>query len=163
MVCFLNSFCSDLSSRLQERRNLCGSRNLQLSRGMAGRRLPHGWVQTENEAFFFSFFTCISASLASFLPLQLLLFVSLMSVFVKVKVFSCSVFSQIQDLQAFALVTFSPLDWFTLSVVSLSVLVLAVAVCSKPCLNGGKCISPDKCRCRPPFSGPHCEERKKTH
>lgn len=39
----------------------------------------------------------------------------------------------------------------------------AVAVCAKPCLNGGKCISPDKCRCRPPFSGPRCEERKKSH
>ena len=38
--------CSKLSSRLQERGNLCGSRNLQLSGGMAGRCLPHWWVQT---------------------------------------------------------------------------------------------------------------------
>lgn len=37
-VCFP---CSDLSSGLQERGNLRGSRNLQLSGGMAGRRLPY--------------------------------------------------------------------------------------------------------------------------
>lgn len=41
--------------------------------------------------------------------------------------------------------------------------VSALAVCSQPCLNGGKCISPNKCRCRPPFSGPRCQERKKSH
>ncbi|TSN03412.1 Sushi, von Willebrand factor type A, EGF and pentraxin domain-containing protein 1 [Bagarius yarrelli] len=38
---------------------------------------------------------------------------------------------------------------------------LSTAVCKKPCLNGGKCVSPDKCRCRAPFSGSQCEERKK--
>ncbi|CAB1333428.1 unnamed protein product [Coregonus sp. 'balchen'] len=36
------------------------------------------------------------------------------------------------------------------------------AVCHQPCLNGGKCVSPDTCRCRPPYSGPRCEERKKV-
>uniref|UniRef100_A0A3Q2QJ74 Schwann cell-specific EGF-like repeat autocrine factor n=1 Tax=Fundulus heteroclitus TaxID=8078 RepID=A0A3Q2QJ74_FUNHE len=41
--------------------------------------------------------------------------------------------------------------------------VWASAVCSQTCLNGGKCISPNKCRCRPHFSGPRCEERKKSH
>ncbi|TRY94148.1 hypothetical protein DNTS_026141, partial [Danionella cerebrum] len=36
------------------------------------------------------------------------------------------------------------------------------ALCKKPCLNGGKCVSPDTCRCRAMFSGPQCEERKKS-
>uniref|UniRef100_A0A671M539 von Willebrand factor D and EGF domain-containing protein-like n=1 Tax=Sinocyclocheilus anshuiensis TaxID=1608454 RepID=A0A671M539_9TELE len=40
-------------------------------------------------------------------------------------------------------------------------LSLFTAVCKKPCLNGGKCVSPNTCRCRAPFSGPQCEERKK--
>lgn len=41
--------------------------------------------------------------------------------------------------------------------------LLSVAVCTQLCLNGGKCISPNKCHCRPPFSGPQCEERKQSH
>lgn len=45
----------------------------------------------------------------------------------------------------------------------LNLFVSAAAVCSQSCLNGGKCISPNKCRCRPSFSGPRCEERKKSH
>lgn len=39
--------------------------------------------------------------------------------------------------------------------------LLSAAVCKKRCMNGGKCVSPDTCRCRAPFSGPQCEERKK--
>ena len=42
----------------------------------------------------------------------------------------------------------------------LSVSLPTLAVCSQPCMNGGKCISPNKCRCRPPFSGPRCEQKK---
>lgn len=40
LVC---SVCSDLSPRLQEWWSLCGPRNLQLSRGVAGRGLPYWW------------------------------------------------------------------------------------------------------------------------
>jgi len=39
----------------------------------------------------------------------------------------------------------------------------SAAVCKKQCMNGGKCVSPNTCRCRAPFSGPQCEERKKLY
>lgn len=71
MVC---SLCSDLSSRLQERGNLCGSRNLQLSGGMAGWCLPHWWVKTKpfvrNNALYKHHFFCVSR--LPLLPLQTL-------------------------------------------------------------------------------------------
>ncbi|KAJ8946012.1 hypothetical protein NQ318_023258 [Aromia moschata] len=31
------------------------------------------------------------------------------------------------------------------------------ATCSKPCLNGGKCVKPELCACLKGFSGPQCE------
>lgn len=31
------------------------------------------------------------------------------------------------------------------------------AICTKPCLNGGKCVKPDLCACLKGFSGPQCE------
>ena len=54
--------CSKLSSRLQERGNLCGSRNLQLSGGMAGRCLPHWWVQTGPSTHIHELFSISSSS-----------------------------------------------------------------------------------------------------
>ncbi|XP_066115178.1 epidermal growth factor-like protein 8 isoform X1 [Saccopteryx bilineata] len=30
------------------------------------------------------------------------------------------------------------------------------AVCTKPCLNGGVCIRPDRCECAPGWGGKHC-------
>lgn len=36
------------------------------------------------------------------------------------------------------------------------------ATCSPACLNGGSCISPDKCACQPDFTGHRCQTRLKV-
>lgn len=68
----------------------------------------------------------------------------------------------VYDARIYKLFTHFPFPWFYKQYLCFCFL-LSVAVCSQPCLHGGKCVSPNKCRCRPPFSGPRCEERKKSH
>lgn len=38
---------------------------------------------------------------------------------------------------------------------------LISAVCKLPCQHGGKCIAPNVCRCRLPYSGPQCTKKRK--
>ena len=33
----------------------------------------------------------------------------------------------------------------------------SLAICEGECWNGGTCVSPGKCECRPGFTGQHCE------
>ena len=31
-----------------------------------------------------------------------------------------------------------------------------IAICNKSCLNGGTCIAPEKCSCKPGYTGEQC-------
>lgn len=37
---------------------------------------------------------------------------------------------------------------------------MCIAVCREPCLNGGRCIGPDRCACVYGFTGRRCEAGK---
>ena len=37
------------------------------------------------------------------------------------------------------------------------------AVCSPMCLNGGKCLRGNKCRCKKDFTGQYCELKNRYH
>ena len=43
------------------------------------------------------------------------------------------------------------------SIVNISGLILFLAKCDRPCLNGGFCISPNHCQCQPGYHGDVCE------
>ena len=43
------------------------------------------------------------------------------------------------------------------SIVKLFGLILFLAKCDRPCLNGGFCISPNHCQCQPGYRGDVCE------
>ena len=34
-----------------------------------------------------------------------------------------------------------------------------IPICDPPCLNGGKCVSPNQCKCTRDYSGDHCEKK----
>ena len=39
---------------------------------------------------------------------------------------------------------------------------VSTASCVLPCLNGGQCVGPYRCRCPQGFTGPRCEQRTYT-
>ena len=42
----------------------------------------------------------------------------------------------------------------------ITILCLFIGVCTEPCLNGGRCIGPDRCACVYGFTGRRCEAGK---
>lgn len=130
-------FRSDLSAGMQEWGQLCGSWNLQLSRRMDRRSLPHRWVTTPRSTDSYMHKQDSSTALEFD--------------FCRAVTICCCM---CVNPQAYSKLT-KWSQWY--------LLCLSAAVCKKRCMNGGKCVSPNTCRCRAPFSGPQCEERKKLY
>ena len=40
------------------------------------------------------------------------------------------------------------------------IIVYILAKCAKGCRNGGKCVAPNKCLCKPEFTGKTCKKGK---